>query len=617
MSEEYIFRYKLDTTSKKTPQYHHLLTELMRVMLEDTLNLVIPLEKGREVRIDSFRWLPDRENIYHIFPESNVTQDFEAQTGKRSEGYRSVINASFYEPRIAFIKRLIEQLLTTVDLEQNGEVVRMDGFRIKNLDDWLVSSPDEPGEIFEYCGSQCSCDCVFCCNKGNPSFLPVCYSPRQTAEQQFEEIKTRIKHFYPEAGKALFPSFGCVYEVMAHPYFIEVLRLLREKTKKPFRITTNGKHLTPQAIAELANLKPIYLYLSLNSSSPSRRRKLMRDDSPEIAINALSLLQQQEIPYAVVIVPWPVDTIDEMVDDLRATIAYAIQHEAHLIQINLPGYSKFFSTKELFDLDKIWKVITSQARRLREEYDYPIVVMPSMYEEIIYQEDTNAAQILGTVRNSPAHLAGLKRGDVIQQVNGIVIYNRPQARDLLSIIQHGDASKVTLVIKRNKEDFQVSLESPQYSYPYNRDTDTHQGVIFLGTGLRLADVAILEEIIRSYQAKRVLFLSSKLMKPILEGCLARMHFHCDSQTEFKIGVPENRFFGGNIFIGDLLVVADFIDYIERDVIERGSKPDLVIIPSSPFNLSGWGRDITGRTYLDIERGTGIPVVLLPCSTIYD
>ncbi|MDY6844321.1 MAG: hypothetical protein SVW57_09565, partial [Thermodesulfobacteriota bacterium] len=69
--------------------------------------------------------------------------------------------------------------------------------------------------------------------------------------------------------------------------------------------------------------------------------------------------------------------------------------------------------------------------------------------------------------------------------------------------------------------------------------------------------------------------------------------------------------------GDLLVVQDYIDYI-TDYEENGNtRPDLVVIPSSPFNLSGWGRDLTGRVYLDIERQTGIPVEILACQTIYD
>ena len=70
-------------------------------------------------------------------------------------------------------------------------------------------------------------------------------------------------------------------------------------------------------------------------------------------------------------------------------------------------------------------------------------------------------------------------------------------------------------------------------------------------------------------------------------------------------------------MGDLLVVQDYIDYIKGYTESKGTMFDLAVVPSSPFNLNGWGRDLTGRVYLDIERETGIPVEILECHTIYD
>ena len=70
-------------------------------------------------------------------------------------------------------------------------------------------------------------------------------------------------------------------------------------------------------------------------------------------------------------------------------------------------------------------------------------------------------------------------------------------------------------------------------------------------------------------------------------------------------------------MGDLLVVEDFVDCITEYIVKKKCKPDLVVIPSSPFNLSGWGRDLTGECYLNIERKTGIKTELLGCSTIYN
>lgn len=627
ISQDYVFRYKLDLESGKTPVFHHRLAELTRVVLENLLGIIMPLKAGEDVKVDSFRWLTGKDQTYPLFSRtkssspspdfSKTEQSLGAKTSEQGRTFQSIANAAFYEPRIDLIKKLTESLLTLVGFEYEGKPVKVDGFRLKNLQDWLVASTIDPNEIIDHAGSRCDCDCVFCCNKGNPPSVAVCNSPNRTAEEEFDEIRTRIEYFLPEAEKALFPSLGCVYETATHPYFIDMLRLLRGKTSKPFRITTNGRNLTRSMVTKLAKMKPVYLYLSLNSSSPSRRMKLMRDPNPEIAINALPLLKQYGIPYAAVIVPWPSETIDEMLDDLSSTVAYAAEHEAHLVQVNLPGYSGHFSSTALFDLHNVWKAVILEVRELREKYDCPIVAMPTLYEENIYHQRKNMPQIIGLVKNSPAHLIGLQKGDIIKQINGIPVHDRPQARDLLALMRQSSAEKVSFKLQRDKRMLEATLDLTRHSYPYSEDIDAYFGIIFMGTGLRMSYMENLKEIVQARGAKHVLFLSSELVKPTFEQCLTESHLFGDNQLEIDIEVPKNNFFGGNIFMGDLLVVQDFIDHIKNYIMRKTYKPDLVVIPSSPFNLSGWGRDLTGRLYLDIEKETGVPVELLPCTTIYD
>jgi len=625
-SQDYVFHYEVDLESQKAPAYHHRLTELAREILANLLNVIVPVETGKDVKVDSFRWLMDKEEVYQVFPRADSSpsphesaesrQPPSSKTGGHNSAFQSTSNAAFYEPRIDLIKKLIESLSALVEFEQDGQVVKVDGFRLKNLGDWLVPSTGDPSEVFEYAGSHCNCDCVFCCNKGNPPSVATGNNLDRSTEEEFKEIKTRIKYFSPEARRALFPSLGCIYETTAHPYFLDTLCFLRKKTPKPFKITTNGSNLTPELIAKLANLRPIYLYLSLNSSSVSRRRRLMRETKPEVAINALPLLRQRGIPYAAVIVPWPVDTVEEMVEDLSSTVTYAAEHEAHLIQVNLPGYSKQFSSTELFDLEEVWRAIVSRVRQLREGHDCPIVAMPTMYEDNIYQPRKNLPEVIGLVKNSPAYLSRLKKGDVILKINGISVRDRLQARDLLSLLQKNGAKDVNLSVQRHDQAPEINLDLTRYSYPYSEGVDNYLGIIFMGTGLRVSYIERLKEIAGAQRAKRVLFLSSELVKPVFEQCLAESRLFRAGQVQIDIQVPESRFFGGNILMGDLLVVQDFIDCVKDCVTQGGSKPDLVVIPSSPFGLSGWGRDLTGRVYLDIERETGVPVELLHCATIY-
>lgn len=628
MSEDYVFRYKLDLDSGITAGlYQHRLTELVRVILENLLNVILPLEAGKEIKIDGFKWLNNSKESYQIFSKTNdwgLPSDFvekgqspgSTTEGQRQWDYQDARNTVFYEPRIDFIKKSMESLLSLIELEKEGQVVEADGFRLKNLQDWLGSSSGDPGEILDYTGSHCNCDCMFCCNKGNPPSIATHNNLNRTAEEEFKEIKTRLKYFSPRAGRSLFPSIGSIYEVMMHPYFMEVLHLVREKTSRPFRITTNGQNLIPEVIAQLAEFKPIYLYLSLNSSSPWRRQRLMKDTNPETAINSLPLLRQKSIPYAAVIVPWPMETLNEMLEDLSSTVAYAAEHEAHLIEINLPGHSRYFSSTELFDLDQVWRAIVSQIGKLRGEYDCPIVVMPAMYEENICQARKNLPQIIGLVKNSPASLGGLKRGDIITRINGLPVRDRPQARDLLNTLHQGEIKNVTLTLQRDSQTLERSLDLTRYFYPYSEDIDAYLGIVFMGTGLRMSYLERLKESIQAHQAARVLFLSSELVRPTFEQCLAESHLFSSSQFKIDIEVPKNDSFGGNIFMGDLLLVQDFIDCIKQYITKKGYKPDLVVIPSSPFNLSGWGRDLAGRVYLDIEREIGAPVELLDCATIF-
>jgi hypothetical protein len=317
----------------------------------------------------------------------------------------------------------------------------------------------------------------------------------------------------------------------------------------------------------------------------------------------------------VVVVPWPLETEQEMLDDLAGTVAYAAQHDAHLVQISLPGYSRFFSPAALFDRDALWSQVVAKVQELRAKHDYPIVVMPGMYEENLCRPTKNVPEIIGIVRNSPAAWAGLRRGDIIRQIGGLAVRNRPQARDILSTLQHGQMAAVSIVVKRGNHDVRCDLELERYSYPHTRPTGLHLGIVFMGTGLRVGYLEKLSEVIALHRARTVLFLTSALVRPTFEQCLGECCFFGDVNVE--VAVPENRFLGGNIIMGDLLVVDDFVACIEEYLASKTTKPDLVVIPSSPFNLGQWGRDLTGRCYLDIERQVGVPVALLDCATIYD
>lgn len=72
MEKDYVFRYKLNLNDeqKTQPMYHDKLVEMIRVQLEQLLNIVILTEGDRELKPDGFKMLSNLNNILKIFPGS-------------------------------------------------------------------------------------------------------------------------------------------------------------------------------------------------------------------------------------------------------------------------------------------------------------------------------------------------------------------------------------------------------------------------------------------------------------------------------------------------------------------------------------------------------------------
>ncbi|MDO8671178.1 MAG: radical SAM protein [Dehalococcoidia bacterium] len=530
--------------------------------------------------------------------------------------YQSARNAALFEPRIELIRKQLLSLLSLIDLEKDGEVVQVDGFRLKNLRDWLVPSSGDPLEVFGYAGSHCNVDCAFCYHKGNPRSLALGDDHRTMTETR-QEMETRLAYFSSRARSALFPSLGNIGEVLVHRDILGILTALRQKTSRPFRLTTNGRLLDRSLVQVLASLKPVYMYLSLHSSAEARRRDLLNDGQAKAAIDALPILREAGIPYAAVIVPWPTDSLSLMLEDLERTIADVDAYDPHLIEVHLPGFSRYFSDEKLFDREETWSAIVDCVRRLRAEVSAPVVVMPGMYEENLYEKRANLPKIIGLIKNSPAIKAGLAQGDLITAIGGSAVSSRPQARDLLAVLARSGRESATMEVRRGSDRMAIDLRLSDYGYPYEPAVTGHLGVILMGTGLRPSALERLKEIVDKSKARRVLFLTSTLMKPGLQQALRESILFAAPDLSIDLAVPRNNYFGGNIVMGDLLVVQDFIDCVEDYLAAGNPLPDLIVVPSSPFNLGRFNRDLTGRVYLDIERQLEIPVALLACETIYD
>ena len=614
--DDYTFRYPLN--ERESASRPDSLLEMIRTQLESLLSLLSLYQDGEEIKAGGFRMMNEGESIHPIFsspasPEKS-SPSLPSPAPKEGEAaFQSIRNAELYEPRIPHIKRVLESLLSVVVLESDGKPVKVDGFRLKELNHWLVPSAGDPAEIFDHLATRCDCDCGFCYLRGNPPSLAL-EQPRRKSEEEWEEARTRLRYFSPRGKRALFPTLGSAYEILSHPRAIDLLRELREKTDRPFRISTNGNRLTRDFIGELAKLKPAYLYLSLNSSSPVRRREIMGTANPETAIHSLSLLREAGIPFAVIIVPWPFPSGEEMLSDLRETVAHSDSQDAHLVEVSLPGYSRYFSPEPLFDREDVWSSVVSEIRVLRREVRVPLLIKPSLYEETLHETKFNLPAVIGLIKNSPADLCGMQGRDLILSIGGLKISSRPQARDLLHLHHQNRTPALPLSIQRGREFLELNLLTRQHDYPYAPETDHHLGMIFSGAGFRPSLLEDLKRLITHHKARNVLFLSSPLVKPVFLQLLQESSLF--GGVQIQVEVPKNHYFGGNICMGDLLVVRDFIEAI-REFLRKSSPPDLVVIPSSPFSLGQWKRDLEGRVFAEIERSIGLPAALLDCEPIYD
>jgi organic radical activating enzyme len=507
----------------------------------------------------------------------------------------------------------LQSILSLVELESGGKPVKVDGFRLKNIEGWAESSI-VPSDILLQASSGCDLDCIFCYNQAG--FRSLAWAKHISHEDEMHELETRLKYYNPAAARGVFPTFGNPCEFMTDPNALDLLTKLRGKTPAPFRICTNGTRLEEDLIARLAELSPIHLDISLNSASPERRSMLMRDDRPETAIASLGLLRKHGISYCVTVVVWPLPSLQAALDDLEQTAAFATANSACLLQINLPGFTKLQFAEPPFDSDEVWRSTVERVQELREQIACPIVIKPSLYEENMTRCKKNLAEIIGTVEGSPAALSGLRNGDFLRKINGVPVRDRAQARDLLSIIANNGGGNVSLVVKRSGRELELEMNPANYIYPFNRHSVAHFGAVFMGSGFRESCLERMREILLKHKPREALLLSSHLVRPTLEQMLAENPFYVPEGTQLRIEVPENSSFGGNIIMGDLLLVQDFIDCIQR-YLNTASRPDLILIPSSPFYSSGWKRDLSGRPYLDIERQVAIPVSLIECDPIWD
>jgi len=199
------------------------------------------------------------------------------------KSYETVDSVLLTEPRIEAIRAELQALLKVVQLESGGKPIEVDGFRLRDPKVW-AGYPSSLSEIFWHLSSVCNFSCEFCYEKGNPPGFPIQSLPRMATEL---EVETRLRHYDPASRRGLFTLRTAINEPFANRRAVDLLRRMRRKCPDELiSFVTNGSYLTEDVIAALADLQPLFFNLSIYSTDPAIRRRVLVDRRPDRAIEA-------------------------------------------------------------------------------------------------------------------------------------------------------------------------------------------------------------------------------------------------------------------------------------------------------------------------------------------
>lgn len=424
--------------------------------------------------------------------------------------------------------------------------------------------------------SRCDAKCVFCSHHDNPAGIRVVSIPPRT----LDEIEWTLSFLNSTKKITIGESATNIIEgePFCHPEFVEIIRMVRKKfADTPISITTNGHRLDREMVSFLKEVEPVELNLSLNSTTVKGRSILMGDDLllAEHTINGVKLLHMNQISFHGSIVAMP-----HLVGwaDITETVEYLAENGALSIRIFMPGYSKKASPELRFDPLVMHRELVSFVENRVGKIACPLMLEPSLISDL-------TPVVSNVISNSKAYEAGLRRGDVIKKVNGLVPRSRVEGWNFLQ--QPGD---ICTEIERTGHLMELKWN--------DREGGKSGAVMEYDFDMRRMEA--LEQIIGTCSG-RVLALSSELGFQVLKAVFQLMHL---PEDRVEIQAVKNYLFGGSIGAAGLLTVADFAQASE-DYCSCHDRPDLILVPQEPFDSQGY--DVMGRPYWELTESTGINV----------
>ena len=425
--------------------------------------------------------------------------------------------------------------------------------------------------------SCCDSHCIFCSHKNNPPEIDVISIGVRT----MEEITQTMNYLDPRQTITIGESASSIIEgePFTHPNFCEILITLRSRfTMTPIEITTNGHHLTSDMVDFIGGLGNIALSISINSASVEGRRLLMGDTEKqaEQTIAGIKLLADRGILYNSSIVAMPNVT---SWDDMRNTIRFLSDNKAAVIRVYMPA----FSSKAQYDIFPDGNTIYVQLREfilsLSTELSCPVLLEPSYVTDL-------TPVISGVIKNSPAWLAGLRRGDVVHSVNGKKPSCRVEAWNMLT-----PRGQMWIVALKDRQEQEFSWQNPydggsgitmEYDFDMGRAEHIRQLVLC--------------------QSRKTLLLASEFGHGVVQAVLEQLNLPDD---RVEVLMVKNCTFGGTIKASGLLTVDDYYTAYGEWQTSKLERPSQIFVPMESFNYLGF--DLKHKHYTQLAGLTGIMV----------
>lgn len=424
--------------------------------------------------------------------------------------------------------------------------------------------------------SRCNVHCVFCSHGQNPKNVYTYYvenSNLERVKQWAQYLDGRKKIVIGESATKI-----CEGEPLAHPQIKEILRFLRQSFPETLlQLTTNGILLDEAMVEFLVELAPVELYLSINSITGEGRKQLMADGKTS-GLDLLKRLQKASLPYhgSLVAMPWLVGW-----EDVVQTVEALDAHGAKTIRIFLPGFTKYAPARLRFS-PQLWEELSLAVADLKQKIATPITLEPPYLKDL-------QGQVGGVMEDSPAALAGLKAGDIIETIEGQKVFSRVEA-----FYQLLEAQDPFLEIRRNGEKIKVVVKKAK---------GEASGVV-MDYDLSFREIEDVLREIRRHKASCPLILASTAGYSLLKEGLEKLA----PSVGWEILAVPNQFFGGSIIAAGLLVVEDFLQVWHRLDDNLKKSCDLLLLPAKAFDPQG--KDLTGRSYFEVAQKTGKEVTLV-------